>query len=156
MSDNENKTHDALYSKRELMLQARIILIRRQINPVEARVTLRELVGVAGLLDRESPRPVGSLKVLEPVDRDTRCARGELQEARLALGRPAAHTLPEPLDDFVGHLIPTVIRKLGPVVPTRGLARLAAQGCHQTYTSISDMPPMSSSNSRSSKTVMSS
>lgn len=39
-----------------------------------------------------------------------------MQEARFALRRPRANTLPEPLDDFVVDLVASIIGVLGPVV----------------------------------------
>ena len=78
------------------MLQTRIILIRRQVDPIEARMTLRELTLLTRLLNRESPRPIGSLQVFETINRNSRRARRELQEARFLLCVPAADALQFP------------------------------------------------------------
>ena len=52
-------------------------------DTVETRVTLGQLSNLSSLFDRESPRSIRSLQILEPVDRDTRCSGGELQQTRL-------------------------------------------------------------------------
>ena len=103
----------------QLLLQALVVLIRREIQPIKARMAPRQTVRIAALLDREPPRRVRALQILEPVDRYTGCASGELQQARLAFGRPASNALPEPLDDFVVHLVTTIVGVLGPVVAER-------------------------------------
>ena len=101
----------------QLPLQALVVLVRRQIEAVEARMAAREAVGVPALLDREPPRPVGALQVLEAVHGHARRARRELQQARLALRRPRPEALPEPLDHLVRLLVPAVVGELCPVVP---------------------------------------
>lgn len=53
----------------------------------------RELGFLARLFDREAAGAIGALQVLETVDGDARCARGELQEARFLLCIPAADDL---------------------------------------------------------------
>ena len=68
-----------LYGPGQLLLQRLVILVWRQVDTVETSVTLRQLVRVARLLDREAPRAVRALQILEPVDGDTRRASGELQ-----------------------------------------------------------------------------
>ena len=98
------------------MFQTRVVFVRRQVNPVEARMTLRQLRRIARLFDGEPPRPIGALQVLEPIDRYPRRARRELQQTTLALRRPAPHTLPEPLHNLVADLVATVVRELGPVI----------------------------------------
>ena len=62
------------------MLQTRIVLIGRQIYPVEARMALRQLRRIARLLDRESPRSVRALEVFESIDGYARRARRELEQ----------------------------------------------------------------------------
>lgn len=117
----------ALDSQRQLLLQRRVVPVRWQIDTVEARMRLRQLARVAGFLDGETARSVGSLQILEAVDRDTRRARGKLQEARFALRWPASDALPEPLDDFVVDFVSAVVRELGPIVAvTRPSARARA------------------------------
>jgi hypothetical protein len=98
------------------VLQRVVVFVRREIDPIEACVALGQLARVTCLLDREPPRAVRTLEVLEAVDRDTRRACRELQQAGLALGRPAPDALPEPLDHLVVHLVPAVVSVLGPVV----------------------------------------
>lgn len=77
----------------ELLCERVVGLVRRQIQTVEARVRLGELRLFARLFDREATGSVGTLKIFEPVDGDTRGTSGELQEARLLLGVPAANDL---------------------------------------------------------------
>lgn len=72
-------------------------------------MALGQLTRVARLLDREPPRSVRSLKVLEPIDRNPRSASCELQQARLALRRPCADAFPEPLNDLIVHLVAAVV-----------------------------------------------
>jgi hypothetical protein len=99
-------------------------------------MTFRKLGGVTRLLDGKSSRTIASLKVFEPVDRDTtkfqgcakirastlfeneslRGARRKLQETRFALRWPAADAFPEPLYYLVVHLIATIVRELGPII----------------------------------------
>ena len=110
--------HCLLDGQCQLLLQSLVVLVGRQIYAVEASVRLRQLARVARLLDREATRTVGALQVLESVDGNTRRARGELQQTRLALRRPAANALPEPLDNFVVDLVAAVIGELRPVVAT--------------------------------------
>ena len=120
--------NDSLYGQRQLVLQARVVLVRRQIDPVEARVALGQLRWVALFLDREAARAVRALEVLEPVDGNARRARRELQQTRLPLGWPRAYAFPEPLDHLVVHLVPAVVRKLGPVVTTSFQTRVSTSG----------------------------
>lgn len=87
------KTHRLLDGPRELLVEGVVALVRRQVETVEASVGFRELRFLARLLDREAAGAIGALQVLEAVDRDARCARGELQEARFLLGVPAADDL---------------------------------------------------------------
>lgn len=118
----------ALNSQRQLLLQCRVVPVRWQINTVEARMRLRQLARVAGFLDGETARSVGSLQILEAVDRDTRRARSKLQEARFALRWPASDALPEPLDDFVVDFVSAIVRELGPIVAvTRPSERAKAE-----------------------------
>ena len=77
----------------ELLCERVVGLVRRQIQTVEARVRLGELRLFARLFDREATGSVGTLKIFEPVDGDTRGTSGELQEAGLLLGVPAANDL---------------------------------------------------------------
>lgn len=112
------KKSNVLHSKRQLLLESRIILIRRQVDPIEAGVTLWKLRRIPRLLDREPPWSIRTLQVFEAVYRNTRSSRGKLQEARLSLGGPAPHTLPEPLDDLVRDFVPSVIGELGPIIAT--------------------------------------
>ena len=105
-----------LHRPRQLLLERLVVLVRRQVDTVEARVALRQLVRVSTLLNREPPWAIRALQVLEAVDRNPRRARRELQQPALPLWRPAPHTLPEPLHDLVVDLVPTVVRELDPVI----------------------------------------
>ena len=107
---------NSLYGPRQLLLQRLIILVRWQVNAVEARMTLWQLVGITRLLDSEPSRPIRALQVLEAVNRNPRRTRRELQQARLALRWPAPDALPEPLHNLVVDLVTAVVCELGPVV----------------------------------------
>ena len=82
-----------LDSPREFLCELVEGLVRRQIQTVEARMRLGQLRLFAGLLDREATGSIGTLEIFETVDGDTRSTSGELQEARLLLGVPAANDL---------------------------------------------------------------
>lgn len=69
--ESKAKKNYALNSQSQLLLQRRIILIRRQINPIEARMTLRQLARVSRLLNRKPSRSIRPLQILESIDRDT-------------------------------------------------------------------------------------
>ena len=88
-----SETNRLLDSPGELLCERVVGLVRRQVQTVEARMRLGELGFFAGLLDREATGSVGSLKILETVDGDTRSTGGELQEAGFLLGIPAADDL---------------------------------------------------------------
>jgi hypothetical protein len=105
----------------------------QETHPVEAGMALWQLRWIARLLDGKPTRPVRALEVLEPVDGDTRSAGRELEQARLALGWPAADALPEPLDDFIVELVAAVVGKLGPVVATEKVS-LRINGCWEVLT----------------------
>lgn len=77
---------------------------------------LWQLCRLAGLLDREPPRPVTSLQVLETIDRNTTSTRGELQQTRLLFRVPLGNALPEVFDDRVALSVATVVGVLLPVV----------------------------------------
>lgn len=79
-------------------------------------MTLWKLRGIARLLDGESAGTIGTLQILEPVDRDSGGSCCELEQTGFAFGWPAPDALPEPLDDFVGRLISSVVRELAPVI----------------------------------------
>ena len=83
--------------ERDLRLKVRV---RRQVETVEARVTLWQLSDLARFLEREPTGTVRTLQVLEPVDRDATRARRKLQQTRFLLGRPALDCFPEPLHDL--------------------------------------------------------
>lgn len=68
-------------------------LVRREVESVEASVRLGQLALLAGLLDREATRAIGTLEVLEAVDGDTRGSCGELEQTGFLLGVPAADAL---------------------------------------------------------------
>ena len=87
------KPNSLLHSPQQLLLQYLIAFIRRQIQPVETSMRLRQLSLLSGLLNREASRPIRALQVLETVDGDTRSTGGELQQPRLLLGVPAAYAL---------------------------------------------------------------
>lgn len=95
------KAKRLLNGNRQLLFEGLIRLVRRQVDPVEARVTLGQLADLARLLDRKAPRAIRPLEVLEAVDRNARRAGRELEEARLLLSRPGGDALPEPADDLV-------------------------------------------------------
>lgn len=68
--------------------------------PVEAAMTPGQLSRPSQHpLNREPPRSVASVQVLEPVDRHARRARAELEEFRLEGGGEELDGDPEPLDD---------------------------------------------------------
>ena len=56
------------------------------------------------------------MQILEPIYRDSGGSSRKLEQTGFAFGRPASDTLPEPLDNFIGRLISSVVRKLAPVV----------------------------------------
>lgn len=128
-----SETQRLLHRDRHLVLQCVVRLVRRQIQPVETNhvrpvilkrgrdknlpgVRFGERRRIPRLFDREPSRPVRPLQILEPVDRDSRGTRRELQQPRLLLRIPGAHDLPEVLDHLVLLLVPAVVRVLLPVV----------------------------------------
>ena len=82
------KAYHALDRESQLLLQALIILIRRQIQPIKARMAPRQPTRIAALLDREPARSIAALQILESVHGHARRARGKLQQPRLALRWP--------------------------------------------------------------------
>ena len=88
-----SESHRLLDRPGQLLLQRVVRLVRRQIQPVEARVTLRQRRLVLCLFDREASRAVAALQVLESVHGDTRGTRGELQKTRLLFRVPSANQL---------------------------------------------------------------
>jgi len=108
-----------LHCKSQLVFQRSIVLVRRQVDPVEAGMALWKLRGIARLLDSESAGAIRTLQILEPVDRDSGGSSSELEQAGFTFGRPASNALPKPLDDLVTHLISSVVRELAPVVTDR-------------------------------------
>lgn len=77
---------------------------------------LWQLVWLASLLDCKPSRAITTLQILESVDGNTRCTRGELQQTRLLFRVPAANALPEILDNFVILGVTTVVGVLLPVI----------------------------------------
>lgn len=116
-----------LYSESERLLhgqcqfgfQRTSVRVRRQVDTVEAGVTLGQLRDLACLFDREAARTIGALQVLEAVDRDTGGAGGKLQKTRLALRRPRLDGRPEPLHHLVLLGEATVVGEPLPVVTVR-------------------------------------
>ena len=88
-----SETNSLLDGPEKLALQRVESLVRWQVEPVEARVTLRQLSLLAGLLDREAARTVRALQVLEAVDGDTGSASRELQETGFLFRVPAPDAL---------------------------------------------------------------
>ena len=110
------KPNRLLHSPQQLLLQRIKALIRRQIQPIETRMTLRQLRLLPRLLNGEPPGPVTTLQILEPIDRDPTGSGRELQESRLLLGIPGSDALPEVLDHDVGFRVATVISVFLPVI----------------------------------------
>lgn len=80
-------------------------------------MTPRQPPHISTFLNREPPRAIGALEILEAVDGDARGAGGELEEAGFALGGPGAEEGPEPCYDGVGGGVAAVVGEFGPVVP---------------------------------------
>lgn len=117
----------SLNSERELLLQALIILVRRQVKPVEAGVATWKPRRVTRLLDGESPGSIRSLQILEAINRHSRGSGGELKQASFLFRGPRPDALPEPFDDLVGLLVAAVVGKLTPVVPEDAVSTSALQ-----------------------------
>ncbi|KAI3481094.1 hypothetical protein L1887_56668 [Cichorium endivia] len=111
-----SEAHALLDGERKLALERLKRRVGRQVDAVEARMRLGQLVHIARLFDREPPRSVRSLQILEAVYGDPRGARGELQQTRLLLRGPCAHALPEPLHHLVLLGEATVVGELLPIV----------------------------------------
>jgi hypothetical protein len=79
-------------------------------------VRLGKGIRIARLLNSESSRSIGTLKILEAVHRNTRSSSGELEKTRLLLRIPGANNLPEVLNNLILLLVATVIRVLLPVI----------------------------------------
>lgn len=79
-------------------------------------MTLWKSVDFASLLDRESSRPITSLKIFEAVDRDPAGTGGKLEKSALLLGIPRSDNFPEILDNLVLFLIAAIIRMLLPIL----------------------------------------
>lgn len=109
----------ALDGKGEFMFKTGIVLVRGQINPIEAGMTLRQLRWVTRLFDRETSGTIRALQIFEAIDGYARSSGRKLKKSRFALRRPAADAFPEPLDDFVVHLVSTIIREFRPVVASQ-------------------------------------
>lgn len=76
---------------------------------------LRKRINIPRLLNRKPSRPITSLQILKPIDRNTRSTRSKLQQSRLLLRIPSPNNLPEVLDDFVLLLVAAVVGMLLPV-----------------------------------------
>jgi hypothetical protein len=68
---------------RQLLLERLKRLVRREVDPVKAGVTLWQLTDLSRLFDGEPTGAVGPLEVLEPVDGDSGRAGRELEESGL-------------------------------------------------------------------------
>jgi hypothetical protein len=68
-----------LHCKRQLVFQRCVVPVWRQVDPVEASVTLWELRGITRLLDSESTRTVRALQIFEPINRNSGGASSELE-----------------------------------------------------------------------------
>ena len=55
------KKGDALDREAEFTFQTLVILVRWQIEAIEARMAAREAIRISALLDRESPRSIAAL-----------------------------------------------------------------------------------------------
>ena len=106
-----------LDSQPQLVLQSLDVLVRREVQSIEACVASWQLARIPVLFDGEPSWAVRALKVLETVDRYPRGSGGELEEAGFLLWGPRAKDLPEPGDDFVFSIITTVVGELGPIIP---------------------------------------
>lgn len=79
-------------------------------------MTLRQGIHTPALLDREPPRAITALQILEPVHRDAACARGELQQSALLLRIPRLDHVPEIAYHGVGLRVAPVVGVFLPVV----------------------------------------
>lgn len=78
-------------------------------------VRLRERSRVTRLLNGKPSGTIGSLQILESVDRDTGGTSSELEKTGLLLGIPGADDLPEVLNNLILLLVAAVIGVLLPV-----------------------------------------
>jgi hypothetical protein len=77
---------------------------------------LRQRVNLPRFLDGKPSRTITSLEILKPINRDTRCSCGELQETGLLFRIPAADDLPEVLNHLILFLVSSVIGVFFPVL----------------------------------------
>jgi hypothetical protein len=68
-------------------------------------VRLDQAVDISRLLDGESAWAITTLKILESVDRNTRCASCELKQSTLLFVRPRSDGLPKVDNNFVALLV---------------------------------------------------
>lgn len=78
------ETQHSLYREQQLLFETLEVFVGWQLDPIEASMAPRQLRRIARLVDRESPRSIRALQILEPVDGYSRGARHELQQARFA------------------------------------------------------------------------
>lgn len=77
----------------------------------------RQPIHVSTFLDREPPRPIAALQVLEPIDGHTRGTGRKLEETSFALCWPGTEDFPEPGNDLVGLGVAAIVGEFRPVVP---------------------------------------
>lgn len=116
-----------------------------------------QLARVSVLFDGEPPGTIGTLEVLEPIDRYSGGSGGKLEEAGFLFRGPRAKDLPKPGDDLVFFIVATVVGKLGPIIPEEKWSepkKSRRSLKKSTHISISVIPPIKSSSSLSSNTLM--
>lgn len=116
-SDTTNNSKDSLDREPQPLLQLLLLLILGQIQPIEACMAPGQPIHVSAFLDREPPRSITALQVLEAIDGHTRGTGRELEETSFALCWPGTEDFPEPGNDLVGLSVAAVVRELRPVVP---------------------------------------
>jgi len=120
----EGKGEDhVLDGQPQLVLQGLDVLVRWEVQSIEARVASWQLASVSVLFNGKPPRTVRTLKVLETVDWYPRGSGGELEKAGLLFWGPRTKDLPKPGDDLIFFIVATVVGELGPIVPGKDVSR---------------------------------
>ena len=86
--NSKRKWTNALDCEAEFALQTFKVLVRRQVEEIEARMAAWETARVCALLDRKPARAIASLEILGAIDRHARRAGCKLEQTRLALRWP--------------------------------------------------------------------
>lgn len=92
--------------------QLLVAFVGWQVQPIEAGVCSRKVVGVAPLFNGEKLRPVAAIQLFETIHGHTRGSCDKLQQTRSHLIVEGQHHSPEPLDHDVVGMIVTLVQSV--------------------------------------------